>query len=870
MRLAYYAGASTAAAAAALLKAFHQRPNFYSATVYLAQSNACLLILTNLCLVAACSLMYGLQRLLYGRLRPIEIEQLSEKAWYAVLDTLLAMPSFREEVGGWLLTMFVLLLAGKVWGWIGEGRVDILEQQPPANPRLFHFRLATSLLLSVVFDLWMLNYCVETVMANPRPGMMVIFTFEFAVLGVFSTFTLARYCLAVIQIRLEKNQMEEAIEARKIEIRAERAAARQNEAEDGTPLPASAPDDEPIEVDENEVDIPGWEDKRRYLFALEVFTDFVKMMIYLVFFTVSITFNGLPMHIMRDVYMTFASFSKRVSDYMAYRKATSDMNTRYPDATTEEIRGDACIVCRESMVSWEQPADGQAQPDGQPPAPAPAPQRRRDEGLRAKKLPCGHILHLRCLKAWLERQQVCPTCRRPVVTQPEAGQQAQPGQPGQANVPGVPGMPGAPGAGGAGQQRPAAQNRARIFNLGPIRIGFLNGPGDQIQNIVNQMRNPQAAQDADAAIPGAPQQGPNHLGLQVPYATGAAGQPGVAGLRGRSPVSTQVQMLQLEQRLMHDAHNLGIEQQQLSTLRMMEAELARLRASHLPAHQPVGTQAAAQRQQVGLQQGVPGFNVPFGSVPEYPLSGNHQQTMMSGDENLPQGLVLPEGWSLLPLRRQNLGTLAPQGAYQVPQQQQSSQQPPIQTTTNGPTAGPTAQQPTDAPPRELQQQTQASGPTDDRGSPLFVPAQQAQTHAVPATEPTMSTNPPVTAMPQPETQPAAEPTMTTDPQVTATPQPQTQPPAQPSTSTVAAQPSQAPVEQTPPSTEPEKEQTAPAPWTSNSDNGWSFIDQPTESSSANEPSTNPTAGETSDQTQSGKGKGRAVEVEDVPDEEDKS
>ena len=50
MRLAYYAGASTAAAAACLLKAFHERPNFYSATVYLSQSNACLLILTNLLL----------------------------------------------------------------------------------------------------------------------------------------------------------------------------------------------------------------------------------------------------------------------------------------------------------------------------------------------------------------------------------------------------------------------------------------------------------------------------------------------------------------------------------------------------------------------------------------------------------------------------------------------------------------------------------------------------------------------------------------------------------------------------------------------------------------------------------------------------
>lgn len=298
---------------------------------------------------------------------------------------------------------------------------------------------------------------------------------------------------------------------------------------------------------------------------------------------------------------------------------------------------------------------------------------------------------------------------------------------------------------------------------------------------------------------------------------------------------------------MHDAHNLGIEQQQLATLRMMEAELARLRASHLPAHQPVGTASAAQRQQLGLQQGIPGFNMPFGSVPEYSLSGNQQQTMMSGDENLPQGLVLPEGWSLLPLRRQNPGTVPPQAAYQVAQQQQSSQ-PPIQTTTNGPTAGPTAQQPTSAPPRELQQQTQTSGPTDDRGSPLFVPAQQDQTPVVPAAEPTTSTNPPAST----------------------TSQPQTQPSIQPNASSVATQPSPAPVEQAASSTEPEKEQTASAPWTSNSDNGWSFIDQPTESSSATEPPTNLAASQAMDHSQTGKGKGRAVEVEDVPDEDDKS
>lgn len=672
MRLAYYAGASTAAAAACLLKAFHQRPNFYSATVYLSQSNACLLILTNLLLVMACSFIYGLQRLLYGPLRPIEIEQLSEKAWYAVLDTLLAMPSFREDVGGWLLTMFVLLLAAKVWGWIGEGRVDVLEQQPPANPRLFHARLATSLIVSVVFDIWVFNYCVESVVADPRPGMMVIFTFEFAIQCIFSVFTLARYALSLAEAGVVKKQTIQAIDLRKSEIKEERRVERERwenetveEGQERRPEPPSM--DEPIEVDENEVDVPGWEEKRRYLFGLEVFTYFIKLMIYIVFFTVSITFNGLPMHIMRDVYMTFASFSKRVSDYVAYRKATSDMNARYPDATTEEIRDDACIVCRESMVAWEQPnAQAEAQPAGEQQAGALGATRRRDEGLRAKKLPCGHILHLRCLKAWLERQQVCPTCRRPVIT----------ATPASGNNAGGAGGGNAPGQGPPGQQQPP-RPRARMFNLGPLRIGLLNAPNGQMQNILNQIQNPegqnqnqnrnqhQQQQQNQDQPPNANQQGPNHLGLQVPYATrNVAAPPGPRISRAQVP--NHIQLLQLEQRLMQEAHNLGIEQQQLVHLRMMEAELARLRAQHIPAQQPVGTNGAQQQAppqpQLFPQAAAHGFlppqpTFPFqhGPMPQHQhaqaLQGSTTQQLSNGHHDLPAGLVLPEGWTATPLRR---------------------------------------------------------------------------------------------------------------------------------------------------------------------------------------------------------------------------
>ena len=830
MRLAYYAGASTAAAAACLLKAFHQRPNFYSATVYLSQSNACLLILTNLILVLVCSFIYALQRLLYGPLRPIEIEQLSEKAWYAVLDTLLAMPSFREDVGGWLLAMFVLLLAGKVWGWIGEGRVDVLEQQPPANPNLFHIRLATSLAVSVAFDLWMLDYCVGAVLADLRPGMMVIFTFEFAILSVFSMFTLARYFLTLIQTRVEREQMKKAIDDRKNEIRAERAAARQNETEDGRPAPADPPSQEPIEVDENEVDVPGWEEKRRYLFALEVFTDFVKLMIYIVFFTVSITFNGLPMHIMRDVYMTFASFSKRLSDYVAYRKATSDMNTRYPDATTEEIRGDSCIVCRETMVAWDQPdAQAPGQPGGDQPPAAPAPARRRDEGLRAKKLLCGHILHLRCLKAWLERQQVCPTCRRPVVTV------SAPGVPGQPNAGGA--NPAAPGQ--EGQPRPQRQGHARILNFGPVRIGFLNGPGDQIGNIVRQMQNPQAGAAGQNGVQDPDQQGPNHLGLQVPYPGGPQGATRSAPTGARAAVPTQIQLMQIEQRIMQEAHNLGLEQQQLGTLRVMEAELARLRAAQESAETATGAQRQAAPQMIQLPpMQLPGFmpfpppipfQQPFMPAPLEAFHSNQTQQFGNGHESLPQGMTLPQGWTVMPLQRAE-GMGVPQINIQpVDMQTNQAEGPPaVASAVNG-TIGPSAppSDPVQSSAAPQQDASPAAGPTDERGSPLFVPV-------APATN--------------------------DDAAVTTTSQPSTAQPAPPADAADSSQQSYTETEHKPPS---------------GSEGGWSFGDQPNghvtsdeQASSAQGQNGALPESEHEQQSYSGKGKGKAVEVEDAPDHGD--
>lgn len=46
---------------------------------------------------------------------------------------------------------------------------------------------------------------------------------------------------------------------------------------------------------------------------------------------------GVPLHLIRELYETFRNFKIRIADYIRYRKITSNMNDRFPDATTEEL-----------------------------------------------------------------------------------------------------------------------------------------------------------------------------------------------------------------------------------------------------------------------------------------------------------------------------------------------------------------------------------------------------------------------------------------------------------------------------------------------------------------------------------------------------
>lgn len=245
--------------------AFYERPNFYSACVYLSESSACLLVLSNLAFLCFVGFVYGLQRLLFGPLRAIEIEQLYERGWIAATEWLFAMSIFRDEFGVWYLVMFLVLFMGKVWGWIAEGRIETLEQQTPANARLFHTRLVASLAVFIFFAVEMFRYCLEEVIIEARPGVMIMFVFEFAILCVGAASTSLKYVLWAYEHMIIRKQVRERLEER----RRDAAAAARDAGDDAGPV---EPLDEDEELDIHDLDLPGWEAKGTWQFALDIGT----------------------------------------------------------------------------------------------------------------------------------------------------------------------------------------------------------------------------------------------------------------------------------------------------------------------------------------------------------------------------------------------------------------------------------------------------------------------------------------------------------------------------------------------------------------------------------------------------------------------
>ncbi|KAJ3713406.1 hypothetical protein C8R42DRAFT_727296 [Lentinula raphanica] len=432
-RVLFYGLLSSLAVLATIGNALKNHSNFYSVTIYLSQSSRSILVLANFSFLLALIGGHIVQRIFFGSLRPNEVERLYERLWFFITESLLAFTIFRDEFDIPFAIMFGFLLFVKSFHWLANDRIEWMDQRPyPGPPLLFHVRMTVLFAILWSTDLVMFLIAVENTLAHGVGG-MVLFASEYGILMATVTNSFSKYLLSTYDFR--------------------RAGQRGGET------------------------APPWEAKSMWVFYIELATDFLKLTTYLVFFTIIITFYGLPLNIVRDVYITARSFITRLRALHRYQTATRNMDQRYPNATEEELTAMSdrtCIICREEM-SVQRP--GSAASEG--------------PNMTPKKLPCGHVFHFYCLRSWLERQQSCPTCRRTVLENETLNR--QPGPARNDPIAPAPGQQPAPvPAGGIGAQD--ANPPAGIANnplglvgrLLGIQVQALRPPVEgQLPNILN-------------------------------------------------------------------------------------------------------------------------------------------------------------------------------------------------------------------------------------------------------------------------------------------------------------------------------------------------------------------------------------------------
>ncbi|KZV16184.1 RING/U-box superfamily protein [Dorcoceras hygrometricum] len=333
MKLRTYAGLSLIATMAVIYHSFNSRGHFYPAMVYLSTSKISLVLLLNMGLVIMCMLWQLTKKIFLGSLREAEIERLNEQSWREIMEILFAITIFRQDFSVTFLGMVTALLLIKSLHWLAQKRVEYIETTPSVPVRS-HIRIVSFMGFLLLIDSVFLYNSVKYLVETRQASVSLFFSFEYMILATTTVSTFIKYIFYVSDMLMEGQ----------------------------------------------------WEKKAVYTFYLELIRDLLHLTMYMCFFLVIFVNYGVPLHLIRELYETFRNFKIRVADYIRYRKITSNMNDRFPDATSEEINASdaTCIICREEMTT-------------------------------AKKLLCGHLFHVHCLRSWLERQNTCPTCRALVV-----------------------------------------------------------------------------------------------------------------------------------------------------------------------------------------------------------------------------------------------------------------------------------------------------------------------------------------------------------------------------------------------------------------------------------------------------------------------
>mmetsp|Transcript_6110 Transcript_6110/g.9554 ORF Transcript_6110/g.9554 Transcript_6110/m.9554 type:complete len:615 (+) Transcript_6110:37-1881(+) len=457
MRFTEYAICSTLLTGCVVFYAYATRIQFYPAVIYLVTSKPSIMVLGNMAFVFTIVVGQLTNKVFLGRLREAEREIIWENLRYAFTETCLALSTFREEMSLNVVVLFTALLFIKVFHWLCEARVEHLEQAQDTS-RLSHIRTLCLMVALFFADLCCAGAALYVVQQNGA-SVQVFFGFEYVLLGIKIVEIFVKYCLSAVDTHFIQGQ---------------------------------------------------WYNRSLYELYLKLVIDVMQLFVNIVFFAIIFSYYGVPLHLMRQLYVAVRNVHDRLTHFWRFRRITSNLHERFPNATEEDLGATdrVCIICREEMVAGA------------------------GIGAPKKLAPCGHIFHFYCLRNWLERQLKCPTCRTDIsstrtpapgaaAAEERAANQADPAAPNENapigdQAPQQAATPPPPVPGPGGQRAPDGGQRAPQ-NANP----FFQQPQQWAQAPRPQYQAPPApspnlTQQVPQPAPGATQTAPGHPQIPVP------------------------------------------------------------------------------------------------------------------------------------------------------------------------------------------------------------------------------------------------------------------------------------------------------------------------------------------------------------------
>lgn len=343
--------------------------------------------------VVCCFMLGGVIsiRLVFGELKLLEVEKIADQLPFYGLNLLFIL--FNDDNLLLNIVWAGITVLVKVYHIILINRLDFLQLQVVNDLTRNHltglrmFRIFTMnhyvllLFAFILFDFFIAKVLAYDIFQGVSSIGSLLFGIQFGVMGIdgfayFGKLTFNVYELIFYRSDSQHTEME---------------GTTSEDLSD-----ADAHDDENLDA--------VWESKALYTQSFEIITSALKAVFYSIFMYILYVHSGMapPIPIIQGCFFAAVSVAKQWLQLQSYISQSKMLDNLLENASHEDLEAAdyLCIICREDMHS----------PDTY--------RQQRGKALMTrrcpKKLRCGHILHMGCLKDWLERSDNCPLCRKKV------------------------------------------------------------------------------------------------------------------------------------------------------------------------------------------------------------------------------------------------------------------------------------------------------------------------------------------------------------------------------------------------------------------------------------------------------------------------